>query len=268
MKIIVLIENTDSTECSFCEHGLSIYIETEKHRLLVDTGQSDSFIQNASDLGIDLKAIDTVILSHGHYDHSGGIMALAEIDPEVRVYMQRTAAGEFYHDERYIGIDKRILSLPNVTLLEGDHTIDEELSIFSGITGRLFWAKSNLELSRHENGNIIQDEFEHEQCLVVTADDRNVLISGCAHNGILNILDKYRSIYNSAPDMVISGFHMMKKTDYTEEEISIIKSTAERLSETDTVYYTGHCTGEKAFAIMKEIMGDKLHALYSGLRIL
>ncbi len=268
MKIIVLIENTGSTQCSFCEHGLSVYIETKKHKLLMDTGQSDSFIQNASDLGIDLKTIDTVVLSHGHYDHSGGIMALSEINPHAHIYMQRTAAGEFYHDERYIGIDKRILTLQNVKLLDGDHIIDDELSIFSGITGRLFWAKSNLALSRHENGNIIQDEFEHEQCLVITNENRRILISGCAHNGILNILDKYKSIYNSMPDIVISGFHMMKKTDYTEEEISIIKNTAKRLSETDTEYYTGHCTGEKAFAIMKEIMGDKLHAIYSGLRIL
>ena len=255
MKIIVLIENTGSPECSFCEHGLSIYVETENHKLLMDTGQSGYFIKNAADLGINLESVDTVILSHGHYDHAGGIMALSEINSKFEIYMQRTAAGEFYHDERYIGIDKRILTLPNVKLLEGDCVIDDELSIFSDITGRLFWSKSNLTLSRHENGNIIQDEFDHEQCLVITEGSHKILISGCAHNGILNILDKYRNMYDSLPDIVISGFHMMKKNDYTEEETDIIRNTAEKLLETDTEYYTGHCTGEKAFAIMKEIMG-------------
>ena len=80
MKIVNLIENTEG--CSGCasEHGLSFYIETVKHKLLVDTGATDTFIRNAEILGVDLAAVDTVILSHGHYDHGGGLPAFVKIE--------------------------------------------------------------------------------------------------------------------------------------------------------------------------------------------
>lgn len=268
VKIVTLIENTQGAQCPCFEHGLSFYIETEKHKLLADTGQTAGFMSNADALGINLKAVDTVVLSHGHYDHSGGIMPFAAVNLSARIYMQRTASGHFYHDERYIGIDREILSLPQVRLLDGDYVIDDELSIFSGIAGRRYWAKSNLVLSRHEGGDVLQDDFCHEQCLVITEGKQRVLVSGCAHNGILNVLDRYKDIYGSLPDVAISGFHMMKKTEYTDEELDIIRETAHELSKTDTLFYTGHCTGESAFLIMKEIMGEQLQKLYSGMRIL
>ena len=74
MKIITLVENSCGHEDCIAEHGLSVYIETRKHRLLLDTGQSDAVVKNAEVLGVDLSLVDTVVLSHGHYDHSGGIV--------------------------------------------------------------------------------------------------------------------------------------------------------------------------------------------------
>ncbi len=267
MKITVLIENHEGRVSVF-EHGLSLYIKTQNHHLLADAGQSDAIIGNASELGIDLALVDTIVLSHGHYDHSGGIMPLSQLNPAVKVYMQKKAALDYYHDERYIGIDKAILTLPGTVLLDGDCTIDEELSIFTGITGRRYFASSNRVLSRVENGVHREDDFSHEQCLVVSEGGKRILISGCAHNGILNVLDRYKELYGSLPDMVISGFHLMKKTPYTSEEISVIEATARELATMDTAFYTGHCTGDEAFAIMKEIMGEKLHGIYTGMEIL
>ena len=105
----------------------------------------------------------------------------------------------------------------------------------------------------------------HEQCLVITQNGKRWLLSGCAHNGILNILDRYKELFNSYPDYVITGFHMMKREgEHTEEEKAVIIQTAQELSQLDTVFYSGHCTGIPAFELMKEIMGDKLIALHSG----
>jgi 7,8-dihydropterin-6-yl-methyl-4-(beta-D-ribofuranosyl)aminobenzene 5'-phosphate synthase len=92
MKIITLVENTCGAENCIAEHGLSIYIETEKHKLLLDTGQTDAVVKNAEDLGIDLTAVDTVILSHGHYDHSGGILPFSELNHTAQIIMQKKAA--------------------------------------------------------------------------------------------------------------------------------------------------------------------------------
>ena len=95
MRVINLVENTEGVKrCSF-EHGLSFYIETSKHKVLLDFGQTDISIQNAKILGVDLGAIDTAVLSHGHYDHSGGILPFTNINNKAAIYMQKSASGDY-----------------------------------------------------------------------------------------------------------------------------------------------------------------------------
>lgn len=271
MKIVNLMEDTEGTQGCIYEHGLSFYIETKKHKLLLDTGASAATLANAEKLGIDLTQVDTVILSHGHYDHSGGIMAFAKINPTAKIYLQQSAGYDYYNlkdnKEKYIGIDKAILELPQVQILDGNLRIDEELFLFTNVTGRKYWAKSNLLLKRKVDGEFVQDMFDHEQCLVITEDNQHVLLSGCAHNGILNILEAYAGYFDKEPSMVISGFHLMKKGTYDEEEVQTIQETAKELQKMHTVFYTGHCTGLEAFAIMKEMMQEQLIFVHSGMMV-
>ena len=265
MKIITLVENSCGHEDCIAEHGLSVYIETRKRRLLLDTGQSDAVVKNAEVLGVDLSLVDTVVLSHGNYDHSGGILPFSQINHTAQIIMQRNATEPHFNGERYIGIDNAILDLPNVRLIDGDVQLDDELFLFSGITGRRCYPQGNFKLSRMETGEKVPDDFAHEQCLVIKQDGKYWLLSGCSHNGILNILDQYKEIFGNAPDYVITGFHMMKKDgEYTEEEKAVIIQTARELSQLDTIFYSGHCTGIPAFDLMKDIMGDQLIALHSG----
>ncbi|MCI8280827.1 MAG: MBL fold metallo-hydrolase [Lachnospiraceae bacterium] len=268
MRILTLMENTSGNPQYVCEHGLSVYIETRNHRVLADTGASSGFLENACSLGVDLEKVDTVVLSHGHYDHSGGILAFSKKNPRARIYMQEAAGEDYYHGDRYIGIDQRILELPQVIFLNGDAQIDEELFLFSNVTGRRCYPQSNLSLSRLEDGKQVQDDFAHEQYLVIREQEKQILVSGCAHNGILNILDRYRELFQDVPDAVVSGFHMMKKTEYTPQERRVILDTAEELKRMETVFYTGHCTGEPALKLMESVMGDRLHRIYSGCEIL
>ncbi len=268
MRIVNLIENTPGVEGCLYEHGLSFYIETKKHKLLVDIGASDALIHNAKVLGIDLTAVDTVILSHGHYDHSGGILAFAKMNPTAKIYMQKNAVGEYYHKdevvEKYIGIDREIKDLSQVVWVDGNLVIDDELELFSNVTGRRLWPQGNLELKELVDKEFLQDEFSHEQYLVITDGDKKLLISGCAHNGVLNILEKYCTLYGENPYAMISGFHMRKKTGYTDEDIAVMEETARELCNTDTIFYTGHCTGEYPFEVMKKILGEQLIYVHSG----
>ena len=96
MRIINLVENTEGASGCGCENGLRFYIETENHKLHVDTGASDLLLKNAEKLGIDLTKVDTVVLSHGHYDHGGGILPFAEINPEAKIYIPESAFEEYY----------------------------------------------------------------------------------------------------------------------------------------------------------------------------
>lgn len=268
MRIVNLIENTEGVKGCLFEHGLSFYIETEHHKLLVDTGASDAFIQNAKRLGIDLTKVDTLILSHGHYDHSGGILSFVKMNRKAKIYMQKNAVREFYHKdaevEKYIGIDRKIMRLPQIMWVDGNRVIDDGLEVFSNVTGRRLWPQGNQELKELVDGTFVQDQFYHEQYLVVKDGEKRILVSGCAHNGVLNILEKYRALYGENPYAMISGFHMNKKTDYTEEDIAVMEETARELCDTDIIFYTGHCTGEFPFEVMKKILGDQLVYVHSG----
>lgn len=299
MRIINLAENTEGAAgCGF-EHGLCFYIETEHHKLLMDTGQSDLFIKNAEKLGVDLTKVDTVVLSHGHYDHGGGILPFASINPDAKIYVQASAFGEYYSidskgEPHYIGLAEGIAELPQIVVVggksdtveaasaqpeatqneanareeetfeDGIYRIDDELSLFTGIGSEYPIPSANQRLMKKTEEDMVQDDFAHEQCLVINEGTKSVLLSGCAHHGILNILDRYRELYDGDPDVVISGFHMMKRHGYSDADITMIIDTALELRKLRTVFYTGHCTGVEPYNAMKKLMGDKLHYVHSG----
>lgn len=264
MRIVVLMEDLPARREGLCnEHGLSFYVETAHHKLLADTGASHATWENATAVGVSLEDIDTVVLSHGHYDHTGGVMSFAANYPGAAIYLNERAGLDYYNlrdGERYIGIDKAILSLPQTHLLRGDAVteIDPELCIFGGVTGRRLWPEGNRILARRTDTGFVQDSFDHEQYLVIRDAGRSVLIGGCAHNGLLNILDRYFELFGGYPDAVVSGFHMMKREPYTEAETVTIRETAEELSKLPIRYYTGHCTSLPAYEIMKPVLGERL----------
>ena len=272
MRIINLVENEPGDSGCEAAHGLSFYVETENHKLLFDSSPSEVVIRNAKTLGVDLSAVDTVILSHGHYDHSGGILPFVELNSRAKIYMQHNAGGEYYAFDgeekgfRYIGIDKNILSLPQVQLLKGDTRIDEELQIFTVDQRAYPLPSTNKRLRELCNGQYIQDEFHHEQNLLLTADGKKILFCGCAHNGILNVMETLERKFDQdlLPDLVIGGFHLMKRTEFSEADTAEVTEIANRLRAYKVHFATCHCTGLPVFNQMKEIMGNQLSYVRSG----
>ena len=272
MKIINLIENTEGAGGCIYAHGLSFYVETEKHKLLLDLGPSGETIENARTLGLDLSVVDTVILSHGHYDHSGGIIPFTKVNDKALIYMQESAVGDYFADDgmdaperfRYIGIDKNIAALPQVRFLKDDTVIDDELEVFVIKNRSHELPFTNKRLLVRAGDGYKRDDFVHEHFLVIHQEGKSILMSGCAHNGILSILDAYKEKFGGAPDLVVSGFHLMKKTDYSDSELEEIKAIAAELKVYPTKFVTCHCTGTAAFDVMKSIMGDSLEYVHSG----
>ena len=251
-------------------------VETENHKLLFDTSPSAVVLRNAQKLGVDLTAVDTVILSHGHYDHSGGILPFVELNPKAKIYMQHNAGGEYYsyHGAEegfcYIGIDKKILSLPQVQLLKGDTKLDDELKVFTVDQRAYPLPSTNKRLRELCGGEYIQDEFHHEQNLLLTTGEKKILFCGCAHNGILNVMDTLERKFGptSLPDLVIGGFHLMKRTEFSEADTTEVTEIANRLKSYKSHFATCHCTGVPVFNQMKEIMGEQLSYVYSGDEVL
>ena len=133
MRVTCLIENTTDRPDMHAEHGMSLYLETASHRILFDTGQTGAFADNAETLGIDLSQVDTVILSHGHYDHGGGLKRFFSLNRTSPVYISPHAFEPHYHGpDRYIGLDPELRAYDRFIPVDGDRQLDGELTILTG----------------------------------------------------------------------------------------------------------------------------------------
>lgn len=270
MRITELVENTAGTSGCAAEHGLSFYIQTEKHKLLLDAGASGLFAENAKRLGIDLSGADIAVLSHGHYDHGGGLTEFLKINSRAKIYLQGSAFGEHYRIDHegaepvFIGLPSELKDSGRIAVAGDTLRIDGELFLFGNIGNSQISPEGNKELHVLTKNGMVRDDFRHEQCLVVTHREKNYLFSGCAHHGILNILERFRELFGKDPDAVLSGFHMIKKTELTQEDLRLVEETAYELKKHDTMFYTGHCTGLVPYEILKKILGDQLEYMHSG----
>lgn len=269
MKIVTLLENTAVSEKFLNKHGLSFYVETEKHKIIVDMGPDISFIENAEKLGVDISEVDTVFLSHGHNDHGGGLPYLIENNKKAKIYIRESAFnGHFAKnpDESLsdAGVDKSLKKNSRIIFTDDYMEIDDELSIFSNIKGRKHFSTANLVLMEETAKGLIPDEFGHEQCLVIRQNGNFILMGGCAHNGIVNILDRFNEIYGCDPNYVISGFHLYNPSYETAEKAELIEAVAKDLCKHDCKYFTCHCTGLEPYGILKNIMGERIGYLSAG----
>lgn len=269
MRIVTLMENTAVSEEFTCSHGLSLYIETRGHKILFDMGQDGGFLKNAEKLGVDLRGVDLAVLSHGHYDHGGGLSAFLEVNSQAPIHIQKKALGEFYaHDpdgiNRYIGLPPEWKDNPRVVSHTGDYKLDAGIQIFAGVTGRECYSPANDSLFASMNGHHIQDLFMHEQNLLIKEGDKMVLIAGCAHNGMVNILKKAETYAPSGIHYVIGGMHLMHAYPEQERQRMFCKSMANKLKEHSCRYYTCHCTSVEAYEMLHEEMGTQIQYLSAG----
>ena len=252
MKIVTLIENTASCPQVSAQHGLSLYIETGAHRILFDMGQDDTFLSNAGCLGVDLSAVDFAVLSHGHYDHGGGLETFLRINKKAPVYIHTDAFGQYYNGtEKYIGLNLALQQESRLRFAAGTVQINPAMKLFD--CNALGWQNNAWGLNRKENGTFMPDDFRHEQYLLITEGEKQILISGCSHKGIVNIAAYFQ------PDVLIGGFHLSKQEDH-----QALEKTAKDLLRGKTVYYTGHCTGQMQYQFMKTVMGDRLQRISAG----
>ena len=133
MKITTLLENKTTCDALRCEHGLSLYIETAKHKILFDSGASDAFWENAKALGIDLAQVDIAFLSHAHNDHCGGLLTFLRGNRTAKVYLQKEAFGDYYVVTptkcAFIGLDPKLHEYADrFVMAEGVTKLDEELT--------------------------------------------------------------------------------------------------------------------------------------------
>ena len=255
MKWTVLSDNR-SNDCRLStEHGLSIILQTERHKILLDTGASDVFIKNAQLLGMDLNDVDYVFISHGHSDHAGGLRYILEHNRQTKVIVSPDAmSGKFFSKRgnlHSITTEWPEIDENRLILIDQTCEIDEVIHVIAHIPQNHPMPKGNQNLYVQDaNGDYIHDDFRHELALYVDG----LLFTGCAHSGLENILAACPwPVYT-----VVGGFHLLDGQETGEE----IEALAQRLKTKcpNTKFYTSHCTGDNVFEVMKGVMGEQLQS--------
>lgn len=272
MRIVTLVENVVYGRGLSAEHGLSLYIEHEGHRILFDSGQSDRFLKNAQRLGIDIAGVDALVVSHGHYDHAGGIEAFCAANKNASIYIK-----EGFFEPKY-NKDKKFIGIPySADLFEGRLQImSRAREIFRGVhlvtdiplTNAWDTHFDNLFVMR--NGSLELDQFSDEQFLVIEEEGGVSVISGCSHRGITNIVRAAAVFAGELQPhseetefrLVLGGFHLNNADVELADRVirALDEFPIERLG-------CCHCTGVEHYARIKSVFGQRAFYAWTGMDI-
>lgn len=271
MKITTLFENRTISEKFKKGHGLSLYIETHKHKILFDTGTSSTFADNAVKLGVKLEDVDVAIISHGHFDHGGGLETFLKLNKSAKIYIGKGAfdkhLGKLFGLFKFnVGLKKELSSSDRLVFIDSILRIDDELCLFNGVKGNKLPPKGNKNLLKEfPNRKIMLDDFEHEINLIVNENEIYTLFSACSHKGVVNIINRAKEILNRSIDTVIGGFHLVGMNGKNSK--TFLDELSKELKDNKTgSYYTCHCTGEVAFNYLRENM-DNMNEIKTGMTI-
>ena len=266
MKFTVLVENT-AEEPLKCEHGLSFFIEFEGSNYLLDAGTTDLFLENAKQLLVPIYDVKACVLSHGHYDHSGGFERYLENNSEAVLYMMKTATEEYYsgkNEVHEIGIPKELIKKHRnrFRFIEDVTKLSEHVYLVPHHTEGLECIGKRAKLYKKIDGELKADDFSHELSLVLELQKGIVIFNSCSHGGARQIISEVKEIFVEKEIYAFVGGLHMKSGDYSEAEI---KELVEYMKAAGVqCLYTGHCTGEEAFQVLKKYGDEFVQDLSTG----
>jgi len=275
MKITVLIENgTCAVNPAHVkpEHGISLYIETQGKKILFDVGKTDRFYENARKLGIDLSAVEYLFISHGHFDHGGGLKKFLEINDKAKIYLHRKAVEKHYAKllgliPVYIGLDQKLIEqhAHRFVWIDKNTQVEKNIHLLENFEHRFPLPKGNKNLYEKTGNRMVKDSFKHEIVLVLQEAGKNVVFTACSHSGVINMYEKAKKYLNGQEiTAVLGGFHIFNPVTRQNESKDYLDKLARAIEETEAVFYTGHCTGEKNFKYLKNSLQEQLQSMHTG----
>lgn len=271
MRFKVLMENkTDGPGC-VAEHGLSIYIEAQGRKLLFDTGSSPLFVENARAMSVDLSQVEALVISHGHYDHTGGVPHFCELNKIAPIYIHQGAFYDTYgkeadgqwesrtcgirwNDQERSGIDPRIVRTDGAAWLSENIVISGTIPKIPG------FEPTETFYRKFSDGSYEPDPMDHEQILVVREPEGLYVFSGCSHRGVVPAVRCARELFGGERVAVlVAGMHLYSAgKDMRQKVVEQI-----RKEEMDLVMPV-HCTGIDAICDLKTALGDKCVVATAG----
>lgn len=271
MRITVLVENTGPSEFKI-EHGLSLYIEFNDKKYLLDAGPSDSFFKNAHALSIDLGRVDKAVLSHGHYDHGDGFMVFLNQYKDKVVYGAKNIFDDYYSGSggsvHYIGLSSKLKQMKNrFNTISKDTKIDEKIYLILDDVSNTKEIGVQKKLYKKVDDVFQPDNFNHELSLVFDTPKGLVICNSCSHAGLESIVDNIKKRLNKPVYAYVGGLHMkstknhIETSSFTEEQIQNLCIFIEK-----NIQYvlTGHCTGNVSYDLLKKYLKDRIDFLTTG----
>lgn len=265
MKITFLSDNKTENSACTAEWGLSILIESWGCRILFDVGASPIFAENAKNLGINLKDVEAVVISHGHYDHTEGMEAFCQINRDAPVYIHKKAISEAYGidpsgaiEDENCGMrwsDEFIQKImPRLRFTEGVVKINDNMTLVGNtkplseypMTDKFYRPAKNRE------DKFLEDPMDHEQFLVVREEKGIYIFSGCSHVGMMAVINRARELFPGERIVaLIAGMHLYPLTK--EEKSKVVNCICGLGIEK---VFPVHCTGMEAILMFKERLGE------------
>lgn len=280
MYIGTLVEDTIEKSKEFLDnaHGLSLYIKHSGKNILFDSGPSDILIKNSLKMNLDLSEIDYLIISHGHFDHGGGIIPFLEINKKAKVYIQKYCNRDFYFnnttncEKEYIGLNPDIFNKYSDRIIYTENEtfkIDENIFLLPNIKVSEKITKNNEAMLVNTYKNLQQDNFEHEQAMVIKNKTKYYIFSGCSHKGIINIVNSIKEEFNiDKIDFLIGGLHLVEDPILkTPISITELDKVTNYLQSNINTTFTCHCTGDPAYDYLKKTLQHRIHYLRTGSEI-
>lgn len=266
MRATVVVDNIESGGMAG-EWGLCVFIEYKEHKILLDAGASSLFAENADKLNLPLEEVDFAVLSHAHYDHANGMERFFQRNDHAKFYLQKGCGEDCYHKKglirRYIGMPRGVMAKypDRIVYASGNLSLCGGVSLIPHTSPGLDSIGKREDMYRRENGRWRPDDFSHEQSLVFETSRGLVVFNSCSHGGAVNIIREVTAAFPGRKVLaLIGGLHLYNKT---EEEV---RKLAALLRDTGVEkVYTGHCTGNAAFRILREELGDTVQQFYTGL---
>lgn len=254
------------------QNGISFHIQTKNHSILFDLSQSGNFIKNCARFGVDVKKVDTVVVSHGHVTHGGGLREFLKANDIATIYIQEEAFSDYYTElntgeKIAIGLDKELGCRSRFCYIRNQCIVDDEIRLFTRVSGRRYLAPYIQQFYEKYCRSYRWDYFHHELYLIIKEEEQYYLFVGCAHRGIVNVMEAACEYVNHSIGACFGGFHLhnqYKGIDTTEQNLFRI---ARSLQEYKTQFYTCACTGENAYEYLKEYMGMQMNSMVLGKKI-
>ncbi|WP_172561536.1 MBL fold metallo-hydrolase [Vibrio furnissii] len=276
MKLTALVDNTrlDNRPDLAVERGLSLHVNTMGRQILFDAGSGKAFCDNAALLDIEIQNVDAAVISHRHHDHCNGITHFLDTNSKARVYFRECEETDYYFKafcfKSNVGIDKALLdnTQTRFTFINDTTEILPNIFVVTNISDRYQKPKGNKYLFTNSRRGCKPDRFDHELLLIIKESDGLVIFTGCAHSGVLNMVETAVELFpNTRIKAVVGGFHLVGLPIFnsiggTKEEVKAVGRKLQ--SYPIDKLYTGHCTGMKAYRLLKGVLGDRLEHLPTG----